>query len=121
MNTYPVFYRTSCFLTLFSVSGGTLSLYLLTVYFVFTASPWRSVNFGRGGDRGAAQKKYTRIPPSTARSSSLLSSWLVSADQRDITKVLKFKSLFASLNLTLGKFFSCYHYMVLLSHTDVIS
>ena len=61
-------------------------------------------NSVRGGGRGAAQKKYTRIPPSTARSSSLLSSWLMSTDQRDIAKVDKFKSLFAGSNLSLGEF-----------------
>jgi len=82
---------------------------IYTAHFIahVAASPWRNQplpNLTRGGGRGAAQKKYTRIPPSTARSSSLLSSWLVSTHQRDVTKVEKFKSLFASPNLSLGEF-----------------
>lgn len=78
---------------------------MLFVHFAHVvASQWPLPNSGRGRGRGAAQKKYTRIPPSTARSSSLLSSWLVSTDQRDVTKVEKFKSLFASPNLSLGEF-----------------
>jgi len=71
------------------------------------ASSWQNQQFANSGrvvGRGAAQKKYTRIPPSTARSSSLLSSWFVSTDQRDVTKVEKLRSLFASPNLSLGKF-----------------
>jgi len=79
------------------------------VAYVVAVSQWPNQhipNSGRGSGHGAAQKKYIRIPPSTARSSSLLSSWFVTSDQRDVTRVEKFKSLFASANLSLGKFCS---------------
>ena len=101
---------------------------VMIIYFIalLASSKWQHhhlPNSGRAGGRGSAQKKYTRIPPSTARSSSLLSSWLVSADQRDVTKVEKFKSLFLRPNLSLGEFFEtffAYYNAIVLSHGMLI-